>query len=106
ISAFFVYINPILSAGGLSSTQLGVTALLAHTAATISRLTFGPLADGTKKRHLVLMSLSLCAMVSICAFFWLPRSVEYAYEGTFQSSGIFMSKVIWKDGPPGRNHTM
>ncbi|KAF5399905.1 hypothetical protein PHET_06817 [Paragonimus heterotremus] len=105
ISAFFVYINPILSTGGLSSTQLGVTAFLSHTAATISRLTFGPLADGTKKRHLVLMSLSLWAMVSICAFFWLPRSVEYVYEGTFQSDGMFVSKVIWEDGQLGTNLT-
>ncbi|KAF6774075.1 hypothetical protein AHF37_06552 [Paragonimus kellicotti] len=54
----------------------------------------------------VLMSLSLWAMVSICAFFWLPRSVEYVYEGSFQSNGMFVSKVIWESSQPGPNITI
>ncbi|KAG5449617.1 hypothetical protein CSKR_104150 [Clonorchis sinensis] len=105
VGSFMVYINPLLSTSGLTSTQLGVTALAAHIASTIARLVIGPIADGTKHRHVVFFLLSLTTAMFILSFFAFPRMTEYVFEGKVHENGVFVPHVVWSSNGTESNYS-
>ncbi|CAL8096204.1 unnamed protein product [Calicophoron daubneyi] len=95
IGSIFNFINPLLSTCGLSPSELGVTGMFANGAATLSRLVFGPIADGTRKKHRIIAGLTLATTVSVMLFFFMPQSREYLFEGYLLDADTFVAQVRW-----------
>nr|CAH8842574.1 unnamed protein product [Trichobilharzia regenti] len=89
ISALFVYMNPILATHGLTSYQLGITALFANACSSISRIVFGMIVDHTQHRNYVLMALSSATMGLVLMIFTLPKYKEYIFNGDINENGEF-----------------
>ncbi|CAH8843662.1 unnamed protein product [Trichobilharzia szidati] len=89
ISALFVYMNPILATHGLTSYQLGITALFANACSSISRIVCGMIVDHTRHRNYVLMALSSATMGLVLMIFTLPKYKEYVFNGDTNENGEF-----------------
>ncbi|CAH8843660.1 unnamed protein product [Trichobilharzia szidati] len=89
ISALFVYMNPILATHGLTSYQLGITALFANACSSISRIVCGMIVDHTRHRNYVLMALSSATLGLVLMIFTLPKYKEYVFNGDTNENGEF-----------------
>ncbi|CAL8096201.1 unnamed protein product [Calicophoron daubneyi] len=105
IAALFNFLNPLLSTYGLGPSELGLTVMFSYGSATISRLIFGPVADRTKRKHLVISGLSVMTTLMIVTFFMLPRSKEYLFEGHLAEDKTLIALVEWSYPKNSTNST-